>query len=108
MIWRFNQMRNYRIALHLAKARIATFNQLPIASLPAVGTIAYPDASYPGFTINQVTTTAYNTAGPPNYFVRQIRIQVSTQKDGTLVDIYTYRTNAAAFGDGKIGNTDGI
>ena len=102
---RFTQMRRYYQALNLAKARIATFNNLTIASLPANGTIDYSDTSFSGFTIRQVTTTPYSSG---SWFVRQIQVEVFTAKEGDLVNLYTYRTNAAAMGDGKIGNTDGI
>ena len=102
---RFMLMRRYYQALNLAKARIATFNNLTIASLPANGTIDYTDPSFSGFTIRQITTTPYSSG---SWFVRQIRVEVFTTKEGDLVNLYTYRTNAAAIGDGKIGNTDAI
>jgi hypothetical protein len=88
-------MRNYMIALNLAKKQMAIMNN---GAYPAVGTTApAADAAFPNFTYSQVVSSVA-TSGV--YSIRQIQLDVL---NGTrvLVRLYTYRSDLITFGNGS-------
>ena len=87
-------MRNYLIALELAKQQMAVMNN---ASHPGTGTTnPSSDAAFPDFGFTQVVTSVA-TSGSDN--IREVRLD-TTMNGIVLVRLYTYRTSTASFGDG--------
>ena len=94
-IAQFTKLRNYEIALNLAKKQMAIMNN---AAYPAVATTNQNDAFYSDFTITQIVS---NIATSGANTLNKIEVQVSTVKDGQLISLNTYRTNVVSFGNGN-------
>lgn len=90
------ELRNYMIALNLARQKMAVMNN---AACPAVGTTTpAADGSFSGFTFSQVVTSI-GTSGTSD-ICNQVRMDVLKGTD-VIVRLYTYCSNLVSFGDGK-------
>ena len=94
------RMRNFYVAMNLAKKYMAVMNN---AAFPGLGTTdpesAGDKTSFPGFTMSQVVSNVATSGADFNY---RIEITVTSANDSRqLVDLNTYRTNTASFGDGS-------
>lgn len=96
------QMRDFFVALDLARLKMAEMNNTAYASLPVGTTTLADDPSFPGFDIQRVITLV-NTGAPNPVTLRQINIKID-YAGGTfsspLVQLSTYRQSNTTFGDG--------
>ena len=97
------QMRDFLVALDLARLKIAESNNTAYASLPVGTTSLADDPSFSGFDLQRVISLV-NTGAPNPVTIRQIDISVD-YAGGTflnpLVKLTTYRQSNTTFGDGS-------
>ena len=96
------QMRDFLVALDLARVKMAEMNNTAYASLTVGTTTLADDASFPGFDIQRVITLV-NTGAPNPVTIRQIDIKID-YAGGTfsnpLIKLSAYRQSNTTFGDG--------
>lgn len=90
------KFKNYMMALHLAKRQMAILNNTAYASL---STASAADTTFTDFTVSTTVTTPYTNVSPAAN-VKKVVVEVSTPKDGILVQLNTYRTDIVSFGNG--------
>lgn len=92
--------RDYLIAQHLARLKMAEANNIPYASL-SLGTVDLsPESNFQGYALRRVVT---NVSSSGSYVLRKVEIladEAGGDYSSPLVRLIAYRQSHTAFGDG--------